>query len=111
MKVLDTNLTGTSAAAAPPAGSVTRQTGLTGVKPGKTGGGDSVELSGFAGKLGATLAAQSAGRASRVAALARDYQAGSYQPDASATSRALVSETLAAGNSGNGGNSVGIKET
>ena len=109
MKVLDSNLTGTSAAAAPPAGSVTRQTGLTGAQPGKTAGGDSVELSGFAGKLGATLAAQSANRTSRVAALARAYQSGNYQPDARATSRALVSETLAAGTPA--GNAVGNKET
>jgi hypothetical protein len=97
MKVLDTNLTGTSAVAAPPAGSVTRQAGLTGAQTGKPGSGDSVELSGFAGKLGATLCAQSADRASRVAVLARDYQAGRYQPDALTTSRALVSETVSAG--------------
>jgi len=95
MKVLDTNLTGTPAAAAPPAGSVTRQTGLTGAEPGKPASGDRVEFSGFAGKLGATLAAQSADRATRVAALSRDYQAGRYQPSSLATSRALVSETLA----------------
>lgn len=112
MKVLDTNLTGTSATAAPPSGSVTRQAGLTGAQPGKPGSGDRVEFSGFAGKLGSTLGAQSADRANRVAALARDYQAGRYQPDAPATSRALVSETLAAGSgeSGSAGGSVGNKE-
>jgi hypothetical protein len=100
MKVLDTNLTGTSAAAAPPAGSVTRPTGLTGAQPGKPASGDHVEFSGFAGKLGATLAAQSADRATRVVALARDYQAGRYQPDSLATSRALVSETLVGSDKG-----------
>lgn len=112
MKVLDTNLTGTSATAAPPAGSVARQSGLTGAQSGKPGSGDRVEFSGFAGKLGATLGAQSADRGSRVAALARDYQSGGYQPDAGATSRALVSETLAAGSggSGSGGNTAGNKE-
>jgi len=104
MKVLDTNLTGTSAAAAPPTGSIARQSGLDGAQAGKTGSGDSVEFSGFAGKLGATLAAQSAGRAGQVAALARAYQAGTYQPDAAATSRALISETLAAGGAGGTGN-------
>jgi len=100
MKVLDTNLTGTSAAAASPTGSVSKQTGLTGAQAGKPGSGDRVEFSGFAGRLGATLAAQSADRAARVTALARDYQAGRYQPDSLATSRALVSETLAAGEKG-----------
>jgi len=100
MKVLDTNLMGTSAAAAPPAGSVTKQSGLTGTPAGTAGSGDRVEFSGFAGKLGATLAAQSAGRAARVMSLARDYQAGRYQTDSLATSRALVSETLAGGAKG-----------
>jgi len=100
MKVLDTNLTGTSAAAAPPAGHIATQTSLTGPLAGKPGSGDSVEFSGFAGKLGATLAAQSADRATRVTALARDYQAGRYQPDSLVTSRALVSETLAGGEKG-----------
>jgi hypothetical protein len=112
MKVLDTNLTGTPATAAPPAGSVTRQAGLTGAQPGKPGSGDSVEFSGVAGKVSATLSAQSADRANRVAALARDYQAGRYQPAAGATSRALVSETLAADSSesGSAGNTAGNKE-
>ena len=94
MKVQDTSLTGTSARAAPPAGGVARPAGADDTPAGKLSSGDRVEWSGFAGKLGATLAAQSAGRASRVAALTRDYQAGRYQPDAQATSHAMVAEML-----------------
>ena len=94
MKVQDTTLTGTSALAAPPAGTVARPAGAGDTPAGRLGSGDRVEWSGFAGKLGATLAAQSADRAARVTALTRDYQAGRYKPDAQATSRAMVAETL-----------------
>jgi len=94
MKVQDTNLTGTSAAGAPPPGTITRPAGLPGLPSGQLGQGDRVEFSGFTGKLGAALAAQSADGAARVAALERDYQAGRYHPSAHDTSRALVTETL-----------------
>lgn len=96
MKVQDSNLTGTSPAAANPPGSVARPTGFGASPAGKPGAGDRVEFSGIAGKLGATLAAQSAERARRVASLERAYQAGRYTTDAHAISRALVSETLGA---------------
>ena len=96
MKVLDTNLAGTTASATPPAGAVTPQSGLSRPHSGKLGNGDRVELSGFAGKLGATLVAQSGARAARVAALAQAYQSGRYRPDAHATSRAMIQETLGA---------------
>lgn len=95
MKVQDTNLTGTSGLPAP--GAVPRQAGVDAPASAKTGPGDRVELSGFAGKLGASLAAQSRDRAAQVAALERSYQAGGYSVDARATSRALVGEALAAG--------------
>ena len=94
MKVQDTNLTGTSGL--PPSGAATRQAGLAPPPAAKSGNGDRVELSGFAGKLGATLAAQSQDRAVRVAAIERNYQSGRYSADSNATSRALVTETVAA---------------
>ena len=96
MKVQDTNLAGTAPSAAPPAGAVTPQSGLSRPHTGTLGSGDRVELSGFAGKLGATLAAQSGARAARVAALAVAYQSGRYRPDANATSHAIIQETLGA---------------
>ena len=92
MKVLDSHLAATSSASAP--ASITREP-AAGPATGRPAGGDRVELSGFAGKLGATLGAQSQERAARVAAFERDYQSGRYQVDARATSRALVSEALA----------------
>jgi anti-sigma28 factor (negative regulator of flagellin synthesis) len=95
MKVQDTNLTGTSAL--PASGGVTRQASVDAGASAKSAYGDRVELSGFAGKLGATLAAQSQDQSARVAALERSYQSGGYSVDAGATSRALVDETLAAG--------------
>ncbi len=102
MKVLDTNLTGAPAVAQPPASAPAQPSGLTGPSSGSSANGDRVELSGFAGKLGAVLGAQTQDRATRVAALAREYQAGRYNADASQTSHALVEETLnaAAGNEG-----------
>lgn len=93
MKVLDTNLTGTAAASQTPSTAAPRQSGITAPSPGAANG-DRVELSGFTGKLGQVLSGQTQDRAARVAALARQYQAGRYNADAQQTSRALVQETL-----------------
>lgn len=94
MKVLDTNLAGTSAASQAPSPVTVRQSGVSTSSPGLSGGGDRVELSGFTGKLSQALAGQTQDRATRVAALARDYQAGRYSGDANQTSHAIVQETL-----------------
>ncbi len=59
--------------------------------------GDRVEFSGNLGRLSRTLATYDTGRASRVQALAAQYQGGTYRPDSAATSRGMVSEALGAG--------------
>jgi hypothetical protein len=43
------------------------------------------------------MSAEGSARASRVQALAVQYQSGSYRPDSAATSKDMVAEALAAG--------------
>ena len=102
MKVQDSNLTGTQGTAAPPAASGARQAALSAQSDARLGTGDNVQLSGFAGKLSATLATQASDRSAGVAALEKDYQAGRYTPDSVATSRALVTETIGLTSTGKG---------
>jgi hypothetical protein len=63
-----------------------------------SGNGDHVELSNALGTLARVLSSFGSGRASRVQALAAQYQSGQYQPDALATSRAMVADAMAGGN-------------
>jgi hypothetical protein len=63
-------------------------------------GGDSVEFSGTLGRLSRTLSSSSSDRASRVQALAAQYQSGTYRSDSAATSRGIVSEALSGGSPG-----------
>jgi hypothetical protein len=95
MKVENSKLTG-AAGGAPPAGAVGRPDALRGTAPGQTATGDRVELSGAAARIGALLGAEANARTDRVAALAREVQAGRYRPDAFEASRAVVAETLGA---------------
>ena len=94
MKVENSNLTGAAASGTPPSGAVGREDGLRSSAPGRTGTGDRVELSGSAARIGTLLSVEARTRAQRVSSLARDFQSGRYQPDASQTGRALVAETL-----------------
>ena len=59
--------------------------------------GDRVEFSGSLGQLSRTISAYDTSRASRVQALAAQYQSGNYQPDSAAISRSMVGEALGAG--------------
>jgi len=59
--------------------------------------GDRVEFSGNLGRLSRTLSTYDTARATRVQALATQYQSGNYHPDSSATSRGMVSEAISAG--------------
>ena len=68
-------------------------------------GGDQVELSSALGSLSRAMTAYGSGRQSQVAALAAQYQSGKYRPDSQATSRAMISEALAAGTIKDGGSS------
>ena len=58
--------------------------------------GDRVELSSALGRLSSALASHASQRAGRVQALANEYQSGRYHPDSAATSRAMISDALAA---------------
>ena len=58
---------------------------------------DHVEFSSTLGRLSRTLNTFEASRASRVQALAAQFQAGNYRVDASATSRSMVSDALSSG--------------
>lgn len=100
MKVFDRNLTPASAAES----GRTQETGRSergdGVarsgSAGNTGSGDRVELSGTLSSLARALSGFSTSRAGRVAALASQYQAGTYRPDSVATSRGMVADALKA---------------
>jgi hypothetical protein len=98
MKVEDPSLTASSVSSgrAQPPAAVSPGGGAHINGPQRPDSVDRVELSGFTGKLGATLATQSQARTQRVAALARDFQSGRLTVNADATSRSLVSETLSA---------------
>ena len=58
--------------------------------------GDRVELSSALGRLSQAISSYASQRAERIQALAGEYQAGRFRPNALATSRALVAEALAA---------------
>jgi hypothetical protein len=99
MKIYDQNRTGTSAAETGRAQETQKlnRTG-TGKSPrGVDGSNDSVEFSGTLSRLSRTLTTFETTQASRVQALAAQYQSGNYRPDSAATSRGLVSEALSAG--------------
>jgi hypothetical protein len=98
MRVYDVNLTGASAAESGRA-QESQKAGLTGgSRAGGSGvarNGDRVEFSSTLGRLSQTLATDGAERASRVQALASQYQSGQYHADSAATARGMISEALA----------------
>ena len=101
MRVEDPNLAASSMATAPAAApSAATARGNAADRAGNT---DHVELSGFAGRLGSALRAESQTRSQRVAALQREFQSGRFARDAGQTSRALVQETLNASAGEKGG--------
>lgn len=97
MKVHDQNLNGAAAAQTGGAHEVhgTGRSGNTRAH-GTNGEGDRVELSNNLGALSRALAAHDAGRAARVQELAAQYRRGEYRADSAATSRAMVSDAIAA---------------
>jgi hypothetical protein len=100
MKIYDQNLTGPSAAET---GRTQETQKLTRTGTGKSpsreidGSKDSVEFSGTLSRLSRTLTTFETTQASRVQALAVQYQSGNYRPDSAATSKGLVSEAMSAG--------------
>ncbi|HEY1340541.1 MAG TPA: flagellar biosynthesis anti-sigma factor FlgM [Bryobacteraceae bacterium] len=98
MRVNERNLTGS---AAPESGrtqeaqQVGRESGLRSGNRVDTGG-DRVEFSSALGRLSRAMSAFQADRASRVEALAAQYQSGRYRADSGATARGMVAEALGA---------------
>ena len=100
MRIYDVNLTGSSAAESGRAQETQRsdRAGATRTAgAGGSGSSDRVEFSSTLGRLSEAMSADGSARASRVQALAAQYQSGSYRPDSLATSKGMVSEALASG--------------
>jgi len=98
MRVYDTNLTGTSAAETGRAQETQRveRSGQDQAARTNGSGSDQVQLSGALGRLSRTLSSFNEDHASRVQALAAEYQSGGYRLDSIATSRAMISDALSA---------------
>jgi len=101
MKVQDPNLAASSITTAPPA--MTSTAAARGNAAPRVDDTDRVQLSGFAGRLGGALRAESQARAQRVAVLEHEFQSGGFVRDAGQTSRALIQETLNASAGDQGG--------
>ncbi|HWC98027.1 MAG TPA: flagellar biosynthesis anti-sigma factor FlgM [Candidatus Sulfopaludibacter sp.] len=99
MKVYDQNLTGASSAGSSRTQETQRTDRTEGSKAGssRSSSGDRVELSGALGSLARAMAAFGSGRAGKIQSLAAQYQNGSYQVDAYATSGGMVADALGAG--------------
>jgi anti-sigma28 factor (negative regulator of flagellin synthesis) len=97
MKVYDRGLTGAESAHTQDVQKLgSNSTGKSSTRGGDASG-DRVEFSGNLGMLSRTLSTYDTSRASRVQALAAQFQSGNYRPDSAATSRGMISEALAAG--------------
>ena len=102
MKIYDRNLTGTSAPESGRALELLKTGGATAAKSGRTSSGtgnigsnDSVEFSGALGSLARLLSVSDTSRSTRVQKLTVQYQSGRYRPDSMATSKDIISESLA----------------
>ena len=100
MRINDRNLTGTSASETGRA-QETKDLSRAGTGKSNTGGvdgsNDRVEFSGTLNRLSRALTTFESSRASRVQALAANYQSGSYKPNSAATSKGLVADAMSAG--------------
>ena len=101
MRVDDHSLSGvptTESGRTQETGRINREDDIRSVSGSESGNtGDQVELSSTLGSLSRAISADDAGRQGKVEALAAQYQSGTYQADAQATSKGLISEALAAG--------------
>ena len=97
MRIYDVNLTGASAAESGRA-QETQRSGAASSRSagaGAYGANDRVEFSSTLGRLSQAMSADETTRASRVQALAAQFQNGTYRPDSLATSRGMVADALA----------------
>ena len=84
MRIYDVNLTGSSAAESGRAQETQRSDRSGGARAGgagANGSSDRVEFSSTLGRLSQAMSADESSRASRVQALAAQYQSGTYRPD------------------------------
>jgi len=99
MKVVDRNLNGGS----PVESGRTQETQRTGAANSRTSSsaqansGDQVEFSSTLGSLARAMSNFNASRASKVQALAAQYQNGTYRANSQATSKAMVANAITAG--------------
>ena len=99
MRIYDVSLTGSSASESSRAQDIQRTDAMNGSRTGRAGPGtsDRVEFSSTLGRLSQALSTDASGRASRVQALAAQYQSGSYRPDPMAITKGMIDDALAAG--------------
>ena len=97
MKVVDRNLNSGSAVESGRTQETQRVTSSTGsAATAQPSNGDRVEFSNTLGSLARAMSTFSANGASKVQALAAQYQSGAYQANSGATSRAMVAQALTA---------------
>jgi flagellar biosynthesis anti-sigma factor FlgM len=103
MKIYDRDVTGASSAEAARTQDTQRTSQEGSVRSGAPaasgGGGDHVEFSSTLGSLSRAMSSYGSSRTNRVAALAAQYQNGTYQVDSQATSQSMVAEALASSTS------------
>jgi flagellar biosynthesis anti-sigma factor FlgM len=101
MRIVDTNQAGNSSPAQTGRTGATRPVDSTGSKNSGSGkvsqSGDSVQLSGFSGKVSQSLQTDASARAQKVAQVAAAVKSGTYKVDAQAVSRAIVDHAIAGG--------------
>jgi len=107
MKVYDRGLTAAETGQTQDVQKLSNSAGRSATK-GADAGGDRVEFSGNLGRLSRTLSAFESSRASRVQALAAQYQTGKYVPNSAAISRGMLSDALNSGSSGSSQGSGGV---
>lgn len=98
MKVVDRNLNSGSAVESGRAQETQRASSTAGSTAAtQSSNGDRVEFSNTLGSLARAMSAFGTNNANKVQALSAQYQSGTYQADAMATSRAMVAHALTAG--------------
>ena len=103
MRIVDTNSTASSSPAQTGRTAAARPVDATGSNQSGSGqvssSGDSVQLSGFSGKVAQTLQSDASARAQKVSQIAAAVQSGTYKVDAKAVSHAIVNQAISGGGS------------
>ncbi len=98
MKVYDVNLTGPSASESGRAQETQKaDRGSNSQASTANSSSDRVELSGTLARVSHAVSSYSTDRASKVQALAQQYQSGNYRPNSVRTSQGMIAEALGSG--------------